>query len=53
MASGGGGGGAGDSINFTVNAMDARSVERWLRGPGGSAIVQELGLRQRSRRIGA
>ncbi len=49
--SGGGGGGSGGSV-IHINALDSRSIEKWLRGSGGSAIVQELALRQRSRRAG-
>lgn len=49
---GSGGGGAGGGAVIHINALDSRSIEKWLRGSGGSAIVQELALRQRSRRAG-
>ena len=48
---GGGGGGGGGSVAVSINALDGKSVERWLRGSGGQAIATELGLRQRSRRF--
>lgn len=51
LAANGGGGGGGSNVQISISALDARSVERWLRGDGGKAIVNELGLRQRSRRF--
>lgn len=52
MAGGGGGGAGGGSVNVTVQAIDQKGVEKWLRGGGGAAIAQEMALRQRSRRAG-
>jgi len=51
MAGAGGAAAAGGAV-INIHALDGRSVEKWLRGGGGSAIVQELALRQRSRRAG-
>lgn len=43
MAEGGGGMGGG----VTIQALDARSFERWLKGSGGDVMLKYLGSRKR------
>ncbi len=49
-AGGGAAGGGGDTIQLSVQALDARSFERYLSGPGGDSLVRAIQMRQRSRR---
>lgn len=47
---GGMGGAAGGTLQLHVQALDARSFERYLNGPGGDGLVRAIQMRQRSRR---
>lgn len=43
-------GAAGGTVQLHVQALDARSFERYLNGPGGDGLVRAIQMRQRSRR---
>ncbi len=53
LADGGaGGGGGGDTFAPVIYAMDSKSMQQFMRGPGGDAIFREWSMRRRSNRGG-
>lgn len=52
MAEGGGGFAGGGGDTWVIQAMDARSMQRFMRGAGGDQFMREVSLRKRSNRAG-